>query len=145
MPDGLRFEPAAEVEADDTALGRLMELAYAGTIDQQLGDNTDGTVEIASWRATVADPACSRIARTVDGELVAACLVGRWEDVAFIAYVMTLPTWKQRGVARALVAGSLDALHDVGDEHVVATITEGNVPSERLFAQLGFRRHDPGP
>lgn len=34
-------------DEDDAALADLMERAYAGTIDEQLGGNSDGAVEIA--------------------------------------------------------------------------------------------------
>jgi len=137
-PEGLTMWPGTGGE--DDVLGLLMEEAYAGTIDEQLGDNTDGAVEIANWREFVADEACSRIARTLDGETVGASLVGRWQGTVFIAYVITLPAWKRRGVGAAVLAASLRALRDAGDEQVEATITEGNESSERLFARLGFRR-----
>jgi RimJ/RimL family protein N-acetyltransferase len=61
----------------------------------------------------------------------------------FVAYVLTAPEWKRQGVALGLLVATLRALRDAGDEYVDATITEGNVASERLFAAAGFHRYDP--
>ena len=49
LPAGLQLRTIGE--RDDVALGQLMERAYAGTIDEQLGGNSDGAVEVAAWRA----------------------------------------------------------------------------------------------
>ena len=125
---------------DDDSLAVLMEAAYAGTIDEQLGGNADGAVEIANWRQFVADAPASRVAADGDGRLVGACLVGRWDGSVFVAYVVTDPAWKGRGVGAAVLAASLGALRDAAEEVVGATITEGNEASERLFAAFGFRR-----
>ena len=131
---GCRFD-------DDPALGRLIELAYAGTIDEDLGDNSDGAVEMAMWRDEPADPESSFVAADADGTLVAASLTSSGSDTVYISYVFTHPEWKGRGAATACVAASLRALSARNESRrVVAGITDGNTPSERLFARLGFDR-----
>jgi GNAT superfamily N-acetyltransferase len=123
---------------DNDALGRLMERAYAGTIDEYLGGNSDGAVEIAGWRAYGAVLSASFVAVVDDGQPVAASLVAKGTDGSFwIAYVITDPGWKGRGLGTAVVAASLGAL----DGTVVsAGVTNGNTPSERLLTSLGFVR-----
>lgn len=118
-------------DEDDAALADLMERAYAGTIDEQLGGNSDGAVEIASWRPT-AVPDASFVVD--EDQLVAASLISRHGNDFWLGYVITHPEWKGRGLGTAVVAASLRAL----DAPVLAAVTDGNTPSERLLAKLGF-------
>ncbi|WP_189254097.1 GNAT family N-acetyltransferase [Lentzea flava] len=128
---GLRHNLRPVNDEDDAALADLMERAYAGTIDEHLGGNSDGAVEIAGWRPT-AVPHASFVADE-DG-IVAASLISRNGDDFWLAYVITHPEWKGRGLGTAVVAASLRAL----DAPVLAGVTDGNTPSERLLARLGF-------
>lgn len=118
-------------DEDDAALADLMERAYAGTIDEQLGGNSDGAVEIASWRPT-AVPYASFVVD--EDRLVAASLISRHGNDFWLGYVITHPEWKGRGLGTAVVAASLRAL----DAPVLAAVTDGNTPSERLLTTLGF-------
>jgi GNAT superfamily N-acetyltransferase len=127
--------------ADDAALGTLIERAYAGTIDDDLGDNSDGAVEIAEWRAHGAITSASFIAVDIDGHPVAASLVtGAANGAVWIGYVFTDPGWKGRGLGTAVVAASLGIL---AGSHVLAGVTDGNTPSERLLTSLGFVHTGP--
>lgn len=127
----------AVAEHDDEALGRLMERAYAGTIDEDLGDNSDGAVEISDWRGSGAMPTASFVA-VADDQPVSASLVTKGAGgTAWISYVITDPRWKGRGLGAAVVAASLAALPDTA---VQAGVTDGNTPSERLLTGLGFVR-----
>jgi hypothetical protein len=85
LPDGLRLRTV--IDGDDAALAELTERAYAGTVDEQLGGNSDAAVELTDWRA--AGP-----------------------------------------LAEVSVA-------------VLAGVTDGNVPSERLLGCVGFERVGP--
>lgn len=116
---------------DDAALADLMERAYAGTIDEHLGGNSDGAVEIAGWRPS-AVPDASFVA-CEDG-IVAASLISRNGNDFWLAYVITHPAWQCRGLGTTVVAASLRAL----DAPVLAGVTDGNTPSERLLTALGF-------
>ncbi|MCP3804422.1 GNAT family N-acetyltransferase [Allokutzneria sp. A3M-2-11 16] len=136
--DGIALRPLDD--SDDAVLGRLMERAYAGTIDESLGDNSDGAVEIAGWRER-AVPEASFVAIKDDGVPVAASLVAEGTDNTYwIAYVITDPGWKGRGLGTAVVAASLGVLDDAA---VFAGVTDGNTPSERLLTSLGFVRTGP--
>ncbi|MET9628802.1 GNAT family N-acetyltransferase [Lentzea sp. NPDC006480] len=118
-------------DEDDVALADLMERAYAGTIDEQLGGNSDGAVEIASWRHNAVPHASFVIDQ---GGLVAASLISLNGNDFWLGYVITHPDWKNKGLGTAVVAASLRALN----APVVAAVTDGNTPSERLLTALGF-------
>jgi L-amino acid N-acyltransferase YncA len=58
---------------------------------------------------------------------------------------MTHGEWKNRGVGKQLVWSVLSALRKQGHLEMRAVITEGKMPSERLFGRLGFQRVGIGP
>jgi predicted GNAT family acetyltransferase len=139
LPADVTLRPISD--DDDAALGGLIERAYAGTIDDDLGDNNEGAVEIAEWRTHGAAAAASFVAVDADSRPVAASLVTASDGSAWIGYVFTDPGWKGRGLGTAVVAASLREL--AGTPPVFAGVTDGNTPSERLFASLGFVRTGP--
>ncbi|SFR29860.1 Acetyltransferase (GNAT) domain-containing protein [Lentzea waywayandensis] len=119
-------------DRDDAALAVLMERAYAGTIDEHLGGNSDGAVEIAGWRQNAVPRASFVVLR--EGRIAAASLISLNDKDFWLAYVITHPEWKGHGLGTAVVAASLRAL----DAPVFAGVTDGNTPSERLLTTLGF-------
>ena len=131
--------------SDREGLAELMLDAYRGTIDYD-GETIDqARAEVASYFDGSADATplldASRVAVGADG-IVSACLVSSWEHRSrpLIGYVMTRSAEKRRGIGRALLAESIAALRDEGHPDVRAVITDGNTPSERLFAAFGYRR-----
>jgi GNAT superfamily N-acetyltransferase len=125
---------------DDEALARLMERAYAGTIDEPLG-GSDGAVEIAGWRRRGAVAHASFVTVGPDDQPIAAALVAEGPPgTAWLSYVITDPDWKGRGLGTAVVAAALAVLPDTA---VFAGVTDGNTPWERLLASLGFVRTGP--
>ncbi|NKE58893.1 GNAT family N-acetyltransferase [Lentzea sp. PSKA42] len=116
-------------DQDDAALADLMERAYAGTVDEDLGGNNDGAVEIADWRRHAAQHSSF-----VAAGLVAASLISLQDNEFWLGYVITHPDWKGRGLGTAVVAASLRTL----DAPVFAAVTDGNTSSERLLERLGF-------
>ena len=60
---------------------------------------------------------------------------------AVIDPIVVASARKRSGVGNALVRKCLRSLADAGVAEVGATITDGNVASERLFIELGFNRH----
>ena len=127
--------------ADCDALAPLMLAAYAGTTDDE-GESLDEAVaEIDGWLENG-----GRLDRSygyeVDGRLRSAALVSVVPKGAVLAYVITHPDDKQHGYGRRVVQAALGHLHGDGHLDVHLWITEGNVPSERLFAGLGAERVD---
>ncbi len=141
LPGQLLRAPTA---ADAEQLAALMLDAYRGTVDDGGETLDDARGEVRSFFEQGIDPpllACSWVAQAGD-ELVAASLAAFWTQRGspLIAYTMARAAHKRRGLARLLVARSLDNLRAAGYAEVRAVITEGNLPSERLFARLGFAR-----
>lgn len=135
--DGLRLRTVTV--ADDDALARLMERAYAGTVDEDLGGNSDGAVEVADWRASRALGIVSVAVVDAHDKLLAASMCsGSWDGEVWIAYVITEPAWKGQGLGTAAVAESVRLVRERCSVDVLAVVTAGNVPSERLLAAVGF-------
>jgi GNAT superfamily N-acetyltransferase len=142
LPDGLHLRTVTD--SDDAALAGLMERAYAGTIDEQLGGNSDGAVEVAEWRAAGALAEVSVAVVNADDTVVSASMCsGRWDREVWISYVITEPTWKGRGLATAAVAEAVRRIRERSEVVVLAGVTDGNVPSERLLGTGGFKRIGP--
>jgi GNAT superfamily N-acetyltransferase len=140
--DGLQTRSC--LTGDVQSLAELMLEAYRGTVDYEGESLEDAVKEVELWlagaRGGPALPDASRLA--FDGaRLVGACLAADWPWMRApgIAIVITHPEWKNRGVGRRLLTEVLLTLSESGYEEVRAVITEGNIPSERLFAGLGFR------
>jgi GNAT superfamily N-acetyltransferase len=135
--DGLRLRTVTV--ADDDALARLMERAYAGTVDEDLGGNSDGAVEVADWRAPGALAMVSvAVVDTHDKLLAASMCSGSCDREVWIAYVITEPPWKGQSLGTAAVAESIRLVRERRSVDVFAVVTAGNVPSERLLAAVGF-------
>jgi hypothetical protein len=135
---------------DADAIAHLMLRAYAGTIDDENGVIEDARLDVAhffagQWGTPILD-AC--VGHERDGELVAACLLCDWsEDRAevagpLVAFIVVLPPFKGQRLGLGIANAALHRLAAMKRGRVHAFITEGNLPSERVFAALGFRRED---
>jgi len=125
--------------ADLEALAELMLSAYRGTIDDEGESLEDAIQEVGSFFDGAPLLEASLVAEDRAG-LQSACLVSRYDGNPLIAYVMTRPGSKGRGHAGRLVRSTLQRLKQAGEHQVLAAITDGNTPSERLFRRLGFAR-----
>jgi len=134
VPVGLR-PPAV---ADRRPLAELVLAAYRGTIDDE-GETVDDALEAVDvWLGHAIAP--HSLVLEEPGRLIAASFVVTVDDRHYIDPVIVAAPAKQRGIGVAMVSSSIRSLLDAGVHEVGATITDGNVPSERLFASLGFTR-----
>ncbi|MEM9204627.1 MAG: GNAT family N-acetyltransferase [Actinomycetota bacterium] len=125
---------------DDVAeLPGLMLAAYAGTTDDEGETLTEAVEEIEGWLRNGGDLGAS-FGAEIDGRLCAAALVAATPVEVVLAYVITHPDHKRQGLGRRVVSGVLDGLQAGDTRAVHLWITEGNEPSERLFAGLGAKR-----
>jgi GNAT superfamily N-acetyltransferase len=139
LPSGLYVRAVSD--SDDAALAALMERAYAGTIDEQLGDNSDGAIEVAAWRDEFALVEVTVAIVDSEDTIVAASLCsGSWDRKVWIAYVLTEPEWKGHGLATVAVAESVRRIREASNVEIHAAVTDGNTPSERLLSSVGFER-----
>ena len=125
---------------DVEALAVLMLEAYRGTIDYDDEGLDEARAEVGRYLAGRPLLECSWL--RIEGAVpVSACLVG-WStrECPIVSYVMTAPQAKSKGFASDLLARSLASLAGEDQREVCAWITEGNVPSEIVFARAGFRR-----
>lgn len=131
--------------ADTAVLADLMMDAYPGTIDFD-GTETwdDAWREVDGFfqgRSGMPLLDCSRLVLAGD-EIVSACLVGMWAERQrpLLYYVMTAAGYKGQGLAGIALQKALQATAAAGYAEMVAFITEGNTPSEKLCLRAGFER-----
>lgn len=126
-------------EKQRDSLAALMLDAYRKTIDDEGETLDDALGAINYYLASIVRPHSYVM---VDGsDLVAFAFVVVVNDVHYIDPVVVASTRKRLGFGGALVRRCLGSLADAGVFEVGATITDGNVASERLFVGLGFGRH----
>lgn len=129
--------------SDTDDLATLMLDAYRGTIDYHGEDIDDAREEVRGYfrgRSGGIDPRDFSRAISNNGRVVSACLSVKSDQQAYplIAYSMTMAAEKRMGLAQHLLASVLHELKRAGYGGVFAIITEGNIPSERLFRRAGF-------
>jgi RimJ/RimL family protein N-acetyltransferase len=129
--------------SDVSSLAELMFSAYQGTIDYDDETQEDAKEELRTYFRNQPILDHSAIQRG-SNSYIAACLVSHLgsENTPLISYIMTRRESKRTGLARSLLEAVLMHLEMAGYSRVLATITEGNVPSERLFTSCGFERVD---
>ncbi|WP_042429751.1 GNAT family N-acetyltransferase [Streptacidiphilus anmyonensis] len=88
---------------------------------------------------TVVDPSRYAVAEA-DGRYVGLVRVVPRRRQARIGLVAVLAAYQRRGIARALLADVLGALHRSGVEVAGAEVDESNSPALRLFQSLGAQR-----
>jgi L-amino acid N-acyltransferase YncA len=127
------------VDADRDALAVLLLAAYRGTIDDE-GESLDDAYDaIDEYLGSIVRDH-SFVVADAGGALTAMSFVVVVDERRYIDPVAVHPDAKRRGLGRAAVTTSLASLVAAGVTEVGATITDGNVASERLFASLGFER-----
>ncbi|HKY53061.1 MAG TPA: GNAT family N-acetyltransferase [Anaerolineales bacterium] len=128
--------------ADHQILAELMLDSYRNTIDYDGETIEDAKREVESYfsRLEDSDWLNSSWLGFAENNLVCASLVGFWKDrnSPIIAYVMTASSWKGKHLATMAVSRSLQSLAENNHTKVYAVITEGNTPSEKVFARLKF-------
>jgi RimJ/RimL family protein N-acetyltransferase len=139
------LELRAPLDDDVPTLAALMLDAYRGTVDYDGETIAQAQMEVEDFfQGAYGQPLldCSRLG-FIKEALVTACLAAWWGDVPLISFVMTAAAWKNQGLGNAILQEALRLLSEAGHKEVRAVITEGNLPSEKIFAQAGFVRVDP--
>ncbi|MGH9086456.1 MAG: GNAT family N-acetyltransferase [Acidimicrobiales bacterium] len=127
----------ATTPRDDRLLAELLDIAYAGTIDDD--PDHDHRKELETWREVDgADDAASFVVGPAGGPLRAACLLGRDLGAPFLYEIATHPTHRRSGLAGVLLRRSLRVLHERDEPLLAGWVTDGNLASEGLLGALGF-------
>jgi ribosomal protein S18 acetylase RimI-like enzyme len=58
-----------------------------------------------------------------------------------IAYIVILPEFRRRGIARQLLQATLSNIQERGGKTVVLDVLAGNTPAYTLFGQVGFTKY----
>ena len=112
--------------------------AYRGTIDDEGEDHEAALVAVDHWLSRAVVP--HSVVLEQNEKILAVSFVVDVAGRKYIDPVATVSSRKRQGLARVVVSCSLRSLHQHGEPEVGAVITDGNIASERLFADLGFVR-----
>lgn len=129
---------------DAAALAHLMYHAYRGTVDDAGESLDDAGTEVARlFRGDFGtlDPASLVI--DLDSTLASATIVTRDKTrfatgEPFLAFSMTAPATKRRGLARAGLHSAMHTLGSRGEPRLHLVVTRANTPALGLYQSLGF-------
>jgi ribosomal protein S18 acetylase RimI-like enzyme len=78
-----------------------------------------------------------------DGQIVGATILQRRgsTDVWVVGTVGVLPAYRRRGIARKLLAASLEFMRERGATQAVLGVIDGNLPAYKLYEDLGFEHY----
>ena len=134
------------VSPDDAPnLAELMLDAYLNTIDYHGEGIAEAMAEVEAYFSRAAkDPGVSQysLVLTIGSTPACACLLEFWQrrSVPFVGFVMCRSTYKRRGLATYALHQAINRLKSAGYSEIRTIVTEGNTPSEALFARVGFLR-----
>jgi ribosomal protein S18 acetylase RimI-like enzyme len=134
-PDGIRVEEVAAPDDSFWDLYRLVPNEYGETLpddvlDQMLARARDVFVPAGQWF----------LRGSVNGQVAGVVSVLPLEGVAYIDNVVTLPTFRGKGIATAAVTRAVSKSIEEGAE-VVFLLAEAKGAPQRLYERLGFRVH----
>jgi ribosomal protein S18 acetylase RimI-like enzyme len=144
-----RTFPSRPVRADDAEeLAILLHASFRGGIDDEGETFGDAAREIETLHSGgYGDflPDCSFVVEG-DDRLRAACLVTWFEPhtAPLVAFTMTHPEDRRRGMARHLLQRSIEALLARGETRLTLVVTPGNDAAVALYRTLGFREWTNG-
>ena len=126
---------------DLQALANLMLAAYQGTVDYTGESLDDAAQEIAKTFAGGYGVFLARYSYVVEREstLVSASLVTRLEGRPLLAFAMTAPHWKRKGLAKATIGNVMQDLFEAGDTELQLALHARNQTALDLYLGLGFK------
>ena len=125
---------------DCESLGSLMLSAYRGTIDERHKIEDEAIEHIAKYfSGEFGKPllGCSYVAHQEELP-VSVALVSMDGDEPLLAQLYTVPEWKNRGLASALIQLSMNALIENGFGVLNLMVTDGNEAAAHVYRKLGF-------
>ena len=125
---------------DAVALGRLFLDAYVGTIDYEGETEADAAGVVQSTFDGEFGEFVRHASMVVEegGELVSASFVTLWKGAPLLAFSVTAPPHKGRGLAGLCIRASMRALEGAGYSELHLFVTPGNDPALSAYNRLGF-------
>ncbi len=121
------------------------EVLATADVAYTIGDRHDDIYRLfldrrAAWHRELVVRNAATFWGAFDGELLVASLGLAWLDETLARYqdVQTLPAYRKRGLASALLVTSARAAFERGCEHVVIVVEPGT-EAARIYGRLGFR------
>lgn len=131
---------------DVDAIAEFLMAAYEGHLEQRFGMHV-GTPE--EWREYTTSiwkgasgtylPLASWLTRE-DDEIVGASLASKWMGTPLLAELGVRKDRRGRGIARALLTATTNALVDLGHDVLALYVTLGNDDAIHLYETQGFRQ-----
>jgi ribosomal protein S18 acetylase RimI-like enzyme len=142
-PRATGLDPALPPGVTITAFGSAQE-APLRALDRTIRDEVERGPGWQDMPAEVLvrpvlDPSKYAVAAR-SGQYVGLLRVAAVTRLPRIGMVAVLADHRRRGIARALLAHTLGALHRIGKEAAAAEVTESNVAATALFEGIGARR-----
>jgi GNAT superfamily N-acetyltransferase len=127
--------------ADEQGLAELMLAAYRGTVDDEGANLEDALGEVKrTFSGGYGDLLWEHSFLAEEGgKVLSASLVTSFEGTPLLAFSMTHPSHKRRGLAGALILKSVRSLREDGDEILFLFVSEGNLPARKLYEKLDFQ------
>lgn len=133
-------------KSDINSLGVLMLESYRDTIDYEGETLEDAISEIRETFNGKYGPLLERCSFILeeDGQALSACIITFFEEMKLplIAFSMTHPDFKNKGMATFLLKKSINSLITQGYEQLYLVVTEGNISAQHLYEKVGFHGGD---
>jgi GNAT superfamily N-acetyltransferase len=132
-------------DGDGTALGLLAYAAYRGSVDDngeaEAWHVADLTAALVGEYGRFMEP----VSRAVpdDDRLAAAVIFTWWDELPLLAFCLTHPDHRGRGLATRLITHAARELEADGHDAMHLAVTATN-PARALYERLGFRG-EPAP
>jgi ribosomal protein S18 acetylase RimI-like enzyme len=126
---------------DVPALGKLMLVAYRGTVDDEGESEPDAIAEVERTMGGEYGPLLDDCSFVVEDRerIVGASMTTLFDSDPFLTYLVVDPDMQRRGIGTFLVAASGNALLSAGYARLDLFVTEANEPALNLYRKLGFR------
>ena len=97
-----------------------------------------GTMTEAEWHAVIASPTSILLVAEEDAAIVGAAIAAFDGWRAYIYHVTVAPSYRRRGLARALMSGAETLLAQAGAQRVFAMVHQENPAGLALSAIMGY-------
>jgi len=99
-----------------------------------------------SYRFEVTDNPASRAwVAEADGNIIGMIVAWLLADEAHIATIATLPGFRRRGIARALLTHALQTMISEGAKNAVLEVRAGNLAAQEMYRRFGFEESGRRP